>query len=276
MVGLPYGARDDVVVVVGAGGIGTAVARRIGSGRTLFLADASRGQLDRTVTALRAEGYAAQGMVMDVCERAAVRKLAEAAAAEGPIAAVVHTAGVCAAIASARTNFEVNMVGTAHVLDEFQAVATRGTSLVCLAAVAGHYGTLSPDDETTLATAGTEELLELDVVARVGDDAVPAYIVSNRAAQIRAQAAALAWSLRGARVNTVSVGVVSTAMARAESDSVYGEHVGRTLDACGAGRAATPAEIADAVAFLTGPESSYLTGTDLVVDGGLTAWMRWH
>ncbi|MGI5451800.1 SDR family oxidoreductase [Streptomyces sp. CA-249302] len=276
MVGLPYGARDDVVVVVGAGGIGTAVARRVGSGRTLLLADASRGQLDRTVAALRAEGYTARGTVMDVCERAAVRKLAEEAAAEGRIAAVVHTAGVCAAIASAHTNFEVNMVGTAHVLDEFQTVATRGTSLVCLTSIAGHYGSLTPDDETALAATATEELLDLDVVARVGDDPVPAYIVSNRAAQIRAQAAALAWSLRGARVNTVSVGVVSTAMARAESHSVYGEHVAKSLDACGAGRAATPAEIADAVAFLAGPESSYLNGTDLVVDGGMTAWMGWH
>jgi NAD(P)-dependent dehydrogenase (short-subunit alcohol dehydrogenase family) len=276
MVGLPYDARREVVVVTGAGGIGTAVARRLGSGRTLFLADASRGQLDRTVAVLRAQGYEARGVVIDVCDRASVRKLAESAAGEGPLAAVVHTAGVCAAIASARTNFEVNMVGTAHVIDCFEAVATRGTSLVCVAGVAGHYTSLSEEDETALATTPAEELLGLDVVATVGDDAVPAYIVSNRAVQVRVQAAALAWNRRGARVNSVSPGTVATAMTTAEADSVYGEHLRKMLDECGAGRAATPAEVADVVAFLAGPESRYVTGTDLVVDGGQSAWVRRH
>ena len=276
MANLPFDERRDVVVVTGAGGIGTAVARRLGGGRTLFLADASRGQLDRTVAALRAEGYTAYGLVIDVSERAGVRKLAEAAAGEGWIAAVVHTAGVSAAIASARTNFEVNMVGTAHVLDEFEAVATRGTALVCVASVAGHYSSLSPEEEAAVATTPTDELLELDVVAQVGDDAVPAYIVSHRAIQLRVQAAALAWNLRGARVNSVSPGVVATAMAKADADSAYGECLRKVLDGCGAGRSATPAEIADVVAFLTGPHSQYITGTDLLVDGGQSAWMRWH
>lgn len=268
MTALPHDERRDVVVVTGAGGIGTAVARRIGSGRTLFLADASHGQLDRTVGMLRAEGYDAHGVVVDVCDHASVRKLAETAAGEGRLVAVVHTAGVCAAIATARTNFEVNMVGTAHVIDCFEAVATRGTSLVCVAGIAGHYATLSDEDETLLATVPAEELLGLDVVAAVGDDAVPAYIVSNRAVQVRVEAAALAWNLRGARVNSVSPGAVATDMAKAESGSVYGEHLRKMLDACGAGRAATPAEIADVVAFLAGPQAQYVTGTDLVVDGG--------
>lgn len=276
MIGLPHDERRDVVVVTGAGGIGTAVARRLGSGRTLFLADVSRGQLDRTVAALRAEGHEAHGMVVDVCDRTEVRKFAETAAGEGRLAAVVHTAGVCASIASARTNFEVNMVGTAHVLDCFEAVATRGTSLVCVAGIAGHYATLSEEEENLLANVPAEELLELDVVATVGDDAVPAYIVSNRAVQVRVQAAALAWNLRGARVNSVSPGTVATDMAKAEAGSVYGEHLRKMLDGCGAGRPAAPAEIADVVAFLAGPQAQYVTGTDLVVDGGQSAWLRRH
>jgi NAD(P)-dependent dehydrogenase (short-subunit alcohol dehydrogenase family) len=157
MVGFPLDERPETVVVTGAGGIGAAVARRLGSGRVLFVADVSRGRLDRTVAALRAEGHQAHGLEIDVRDRPSVRKLAETAVGEGRLAAVAHTAGVCAATASVRTNFEVNMAGTAHVLDCFEAVATRGTSMVCVAGVAGHYATLSAEDEDALATVAAEE-----------------------------------------------------------------------------------------------------------------------
>lgn len=266
----------DVVVVTGAGGMGTAVARRLGSGRTLFLADASRGQVDRTVAALRAEGYAAYGLVTDICDRKAVDKLAETAAGEGRVVAVAHTAGVSAAIASARTILEVDLLGTAHVIDAFEAVAGRGTSLVAVSSMAGHYASLSREDEAALATAPAEDLLSLPVVELVGDDPIAAYMVSKRANHVRVQAAALAWNLRGARINTISPGVISTAMAKAEAESPHGAHMLRMLDDCGAGRTGTPGEIADAVAFLTGPQSQFVTGTDLLVDGGQAAWVRWH
>lgn len=88
------------------------------------------------------------------------------------------------------------------------------------------------------------------------------------------QAAALAWSRSGARVNTLSPGVIATAMAEADEDA--DGHMRKMLDACGAGRPGTPGEIADAVAFLTGPEARYITGTDLLVDGGQAAWIRRH
>lgn len=90
------------------------------------------------------------------------------------------------------------------------------------------------------------------------------------------QAAALAWNQRGARVNTVSPGVISTAMSKAEADSDSNGHMLRMLEECGAGRMGTPGEIADAVAFLAGPQSLYITGTDLLVDGGQAGWIHWH
>ncbi|WP_210583869.1 SDR family oxidoreductase [Streptomyces sp. GESEQ-35] len=276
MAGSPVTERRDVVVVTGAGGMGTAVARRLGSGRTLFLAEASRGQLDRAVDALRAEGYEVEGMVVDVCDRASVERLAEAASDAGRLTAVVHTAGVSAAMASARTILEVNIVGTVHVLDAFEPVAVRGTAMVCVSSMAGHYSSLTREQEAVLATAPAEELLGMDAVAAVGDDGIMAYILSKRANHVRVEAAAQAWSRRGARVNSVSPGVVSTAMAKAEADSESGEHMLKMLEACGAGRAGTPEEIASAVAYLTGPESLYVNGTDLLVDGGQAAWIRRH
>ncbi|GAA3834626.1 SDR family oxidoreductase [Streptomyces phyllanthi] len=268
--------RRDVVVVTGAGGMGTAIARRLGSGRTLFLAEASRGQLDRAVAALTSEGYAVHGVPTDVSDRASVEKLAEEAAGAGRLAAVVHTAGVSAATASARTILEVNLVGTVHVIDAFAKTATRGTSLVVISSMAGHFASLSREDEAALATAAAEDLLGLDAVAAVGDDATTAYMVSKRANHVRVEAAALAWNRRGATINTVSPGVISTAMSQAVAESPNGEHMLRMIDECGAGRTGTPGEIAEAVAFLTGPQARFVAGTDLLVDGGQAAWMRRH
>ncbi|MFD3931026.1 SDR family oxidoreductase [Streptomyces sp. NPDC058614] len=269
-------SRRDVVVVTGAGGMGAAIARRLGSGRTLIVADASRGQLDRAVGALREEGYEARGVLTDVSDRGSVEWLAETAYGEGRLAAVVHTAGVSPATGTAKKILDVDLVGTAHVIDVFEKVASHGMSLVCVSSMAGHYASLSAADEAALATTPTEELLGLDVVTAIGDDAQSAYIVSKRANHLRVQAAALAWNLRGARVNSVSPGVISTAMAKAEAESPSGEHMLKMLDACGAGRTGTPGEIAEVVAFLVGPGAPYITGTDLLVDGGQAAWIRWH
>ncbi|MEU5296439.1 SDR family oxidoreductase [Streptomyces umbrinus] len=276
MVDRPNEERRDVVVVTGAGGMGVAVARRLGNGRNVLLADASSQGLDRAVTALTDEGYAVRGMVTDVSDRGAVHKLAEASAAEGRVAAVVHTAGVSPATGPAKTIVDVNLLGTAHVIDAFETVATRGTALVVISSMAGHVASLSREEEAALATTATEDLLGLDVVTAIGDDAQTAYIVTKRANHLRVQAAALAWNLRGARVNSVSPGVIATAMSRAEAASPSGAHMMQMLDASGSGRVGTPGEIADAVAFLTGPESSYITGTDLLVDGGQAAWLRLH
>jgi NAD(P)-dependent dehydrogenase (short-subunit alcohol dehydrogenase family) len=266
----------DVVVVTGAGGMGSAVARRLGSGRTLIVADAFRESLDRAVDALRAEGYDARGVLTDVSDRASVERLARTAADAGRITAVVHTAGVAAATASVRTILDVDLLGTVHVIDAFEKVAVRGTSLVCVASVAGHMASISAADEAALATAPVGELLALHAVTALGDDPVAAYILAKRANLVRVQAAALAWNRRGARINTISPGVISTSMAKAEADADSDGHMLRMLDSCGVGRPGTPGEIADAVAFLTGPQALYVTGTDLLVDGGQAAWIRRH
>ena len=262
----------EVLVVTGAGGMGLAVARRIGSGRRVVLADAYAPVLDLAVEALRGEGYDVRGRITDVADPGAVTDLAEAAAAEGRIAAVVHTAGVSAATATVEQIMAVDLVGTAHVIDAFQAVATRGTSCVCIASMAGHYASLDPSRERALATAPAAELRSVDPP----DDRIAAYILAKRANQVRVQAAAPAWNRLGARINTVSPGVIATAMSKAEASSSGGAQMMGMLDACGIGRTGTPAEIAEAVAFLTGPSSLYITGTDLLIDGGQAAWLRWH
>lgn len=270
-------SQPEVVVVTGAGGMGTAVARRLGGGRTVILADAFPETLERAVAGLHAEGYAVKGHVVDVSEAPSVTALAETAAGEGRLTAVVHTAGVSAATATVEQIMAVDLLGTAHVIDAFEPVAAPGTALVCVASMAGHVARLTPGQEAALATAATRDLLTLDVVREARDVApVQAYILAKRANQVRVQAAAPAYNRRGARINTVSPGVIATPMSRAEREGAAGEHMMASLRACGIGRPGTPGELAEVVAFLTGPGALYLTGTDVLLDGGQAAWMRWH
>jgi NAD(P)-dependent dehydrogenase (short-subunit alcohol dehydrogenase family) len=266
----------DVVVVTGAGGMGTAVARRLGSGRTLLLADAFPEHLDRAVAALRAEGYDARGQVTDIAAQAEVAELAATAASLGRLTAVVHTAGVSAATSTVDKIMRVDLAGTAYLIDAFEPLTDHGTAVVCVASMAGHYAQLGTDDEQALATTPAADLLDLAVITGFTGDPVHAYILAKRANQVRVQAAALAYNRRGARINTISPGVISTAMARAEQESSSGAHMTAMLEACGAGRTGTPAEVAEAAAFLTGPHSLYITGTDLLIDGGQAAWLRRH
>lgn len=266
---------DEVVVVTGAGGMGEAVARRIGAGRRLVLADYSQQALQRATQALDESGYTVTGVATDVSVRDSVDRLALVAAEAGRLVAVVHTAGVSAATATLDQVLAVDLVGTAHVIDVFEQVAAPGLSLVCVASMAGHYAQLTGQQERELATTPTGELRDLPVVRELADP-MQGYILAKRANQLRVEAAALAWNLRGARVNTVSPGVIATAMAKAEVASESGSQMLEMLDACGIGRMGSTGELAEAVEFLTVHGSRYITGTDLLVDGGQAAWIRHH
>ena len=146
-------APRSVVIVIGTGGMGLAVARRLASGRRLLLADYSEASLDAVTTALCGEGHAAEAHAVDVADRASVEKLAAAAGEARRIDAVIHTAGVSPVMATARQIYQVDLLGTAHVIDAFLPVASPGTSLVCVASMAGHFASLPPDLERHLATA---------------------------------------------------------------------------------------------------------------------------
>ncbi|GAB6902609.1 SDR family oxidoreductase [Kineosporia succinea] len=269
--------RPDVLVVTGSGGMGTAVARRIGGGRAIVLADASPRTLDLAAGTLRAEGHQVITQIVDVSDAASVRELATLAAATGRLTAAVHTAGVSAVTSTAEQILKVDLLGTALFIDAFEEVVEEGSAVVCVASMAGHMVRLTSDQEQALANTPTGELLSLAVVREVPpDSSIGAYILAKRANQLRVEAAALAYNRAGARITSISPGVIATPMGRAEQEGATGEHMMATLKACGIGRRGTPGELAEAVAFLTGPGAAYLTGTDLLLDGGQAAWMRRH
>jgi NAD(P)-dependent dehydrogenase (short-subunit alcohol dehydrogenase family) len=262
---------SEVVVVTGAGGMGVAVCRRIGSGRTVVLADYDEAALGRVAEQLRNEGHAIREAPTDVSDEASVTALAGVAADAGVFRALVHTAGVSPVQATPERIVDVDVVGTALVLDAFEALAGPGSVAVCIASMAGTMTRLPPDVETLLATTPTSELRALPALAPTALDAGAAYGIAKRANQLRVQAASIRWGARGARVVSISPGIISTPMGQQELGGPSGDFMRDMVRRSGTGRVGTPDDIAAAVAFLVSADASFITGTDLLVDGGVIA-----
>ncbi len=268
------GAVRDIMVVTGAGGMGEAIARRLGAGRVVVLADAAEAQLASAADRLRANGHEVEAIRTDVSSAADVEGLARAAAALGPIRCVVHTAGVSPVQATPEQVVAVDVVGTALVLEAFEPYVVSGTVAVCIASMAGTMTTVDPATLRRLATtpaAGLARLAELDPATM---DAGTAYGIAKRANQVRVEAASPAWGRRGGRVVSISPGIIATPMGNAELDGPFGEVMRSMIEMSGTRRVGTADDIAAAVEFLVSPAASFITGTDLLVDGGVIAAVR--
>jgi NAD(P)-dependent dehydrogenase (short-subunit alcohol dehydrogenase family) len=265
-----------VQVVIGAGSIGQAIARRTGAGKHVLLADFNETNLQNAKTALEDAGHTVSTQRVDVSDAASVRALAQAAAGLGDVVQVVSTAGVSPVQAPAEAVLAVDLYGTAVVLEEFGTVIAPGGAGVHISSMAGHMPPpLDPETAHALAFTPVEELLALPVLA---PDAVPnsgaAYAISKQANHLRVQAAAVPWGDRGARVNCISPGIILTPLARDEMSGPGAEGYQRMIEVSAAGRVGTADEVATAAAFLLGPDAGFITGTDLLIDGGVIAALR--
>ncbi|SNS90543.1 MULTISPECIES: SDR family oxidoreductase [unclassified Azospirillum] len=266
----------DVIVVIGAGGIGQAIARRQGFGKTVLLADANTQTLAKAASDLSNASYAVVQQQVDVTSRASVQALAEAAAALGPIMQVINTAGLSPNMAPVNKVLEVDLYGSAVVFEEFGKVIAPGGAGLIISSMAGHMMRPLPlEDEQLLATVPADELLALPCLQ---PDAIPntlvAYMVAKRANFLRVQAEAVKWGERGARINAISPGIIVTPLAAHELNSEIGDIYRAMVAASPAKRMAPPDEIAIAASFLLGPDAGFITGSDLLIDGGVIAAMR--
>jgi NAD(P)-dependent dehydrogenase (short-subunit alcohol dehydrogenase family) len=258
----------SVVVITGAGGIGLACARRLGAGRQLVLAEADPARLDVVVLTLEDEGYDVRGHQTDVSDAASVEDLAKLVADLGPIATIVHTAGLSPTMASGQRILAVNLRGTALMIDAFGQLAVEGTVGVFIASMAGHLWPMETDREASVATAEVADLISATGLAEDVDPAT-AYGVSKRGVILRVAAAARTWGLQGARIVSVSPGMIATGMGHQESAAQ--PIMAEMLQHSPVPRFGTPSEVADAVAWLAGPDAAFVTGTDLLIDGGVVA-----
>jgi NAD(P)-dependent dehydrogenase (short-subunit alcohol dehydrogenase family) len=263
----------SVVVVIGAGSIGQAIARRVSAGKHVLLADLRHENADAAAQVLRNAGFEVSTTTVDVSSRESLQKLIGAATAVGEVTGVIHAAGVSPSQASPATILKVDLYGTAVVLEEFGKVIVRGGAGVVIASQSGHrLGPLTAEQDKSLATTPADELLALPMLQpdKV-KDSLHAYQLAKRGNSLRVMAEAVRWGKRGARVNTISPGIIITPLANDELSGPRGEGYRRMIELCPAGRAGTPDEVGNVGALLMGADGAFITGSDFLMDGGVTA-----
>lgn len=268
--------NTNVIVVIGTGGIGLAIARRQGAGKHLLLADINEQALAGAAQALEATGYTVSTRPVDVSSRESVKALADAAAALGSVTEVVHTAGLSPNMAPPAKILAVDLLGTALVLEEFGRVITMGGAGIVISSMAGYMPPpFGQERDEALARTPSDELLSLPFLQPTAiTDSGAAYAMSKRANHLRVQAESLAWGERGARINSISPGIIMTPLAQHEMNSPVGAAYRVLIQASVSKRVGTADEVAAAAAYLLGPESRFMTGSDLLLDGGVIAAMR--
>jgi NAD(P)-dependent dehydrogenase (short-subunit alcohol dehydrogenase family) len=260
-------------VLIGAGSIGQAIARRVSAGSHVVVADLHPANADAAADVMRDAGFGVSAATVDVSSRNSVHALVETSTALGDIAGVIHAAGVSPSQAPPEAILAVDLYGTALVLEEFGNVIAAGGAGVVIASQSGHrLGALTPEQNAALATTPTDELLGLPMLQRDQvTDSLHAYQLAKRGNSLRVMAEAVRWGKRGARINTISPGIIMTPLARDELTGPRGGGYRRMIKLSPAGRAGTPDEVATVAALLMGSDGAFVSGSDFLIDGGVTA-----
>lgn len=264
---------DKVIVVIGAGAIGQAIARRVSAGKHILLADLRPENAGAVAKVLGDAGFTVSTATVDVASRPSVHALVKMATALGDVMGLIHAAGVSPSQAPPATILKVDLYGTALVLEEFGNVIARGGAGLVIASQSGHrLPALAAEQNAALAMTPADELLALPMLQpdRVNDP-LNAYQISKRGNSLRVMAEAVRWGKRGARINAISPGIIITPLANDELKGPRGPGYRRMIELSAAGRAGTPDEVAHAGALLMGEDGAFITGSDFLMDGGVTA-----
>jgi NAD(P)-dependent dehydrogenase (short-subunit alcohol dehydrogenase family) len=264
---------SNVIVVIGPGSIGQAIARRVSAGKHVLLADLRAENANAAADVLSNAGFEVSTTTVDISSPESIHEVVETATKLGEVTGVIHSAGVSPSQASPEAILKVDLFGTAVLLEEFGNVIARGGSGVVIASQSGHrLGALTAEQDKALATTPPEQLLALSFLqpAQV-KDSLHAYQLAKRGNSLRVMAEAVRWGKRGARVNTISPGIIITPLAHDELTGPRGEGYRRMVEHCPVGRAGTPDEVGSVGALLMGPDGAFITGSDFLMDGGVTA-----
>ncbi len=263
----------EVIVVIGAGSIGQAIARRVSAGKHIVLADLRQDNADAAADVLANAGFEISPATVDVSSRQSVHALVDTATKLGEVTGLIHAAGVSPSQASPETILAVDLYGTAVVLEEFGNVIARGGAGVVIASQSGHrLGALTAEQDVALATTPADELLRLSMLQPDQvTDSLHAYQLAKRGNALRVMAEAVRWGKRGARINTISPGIIMTPLAHDELTGPRGEGYRRMIELSPAGRAGTPDEVGSVGALLMGNDGAFINGSDFLMDGGVTA-----
>ena len=261
----------EVSVLLGTGSIGQAIARRVGAGKHIVLADLRIENAEKAAKILEDAGFETSTIAVNLGSRDDILKLVEHAVSFGAVKNLINAAGVSPSQASVNDILRVDLYGTAVLLEEFGKVIAEGGSGVVISSQSGHrLGALSEEQNTQLAASPAEELLSLPFIMAI-TDTLKAYQYSKRCNVLRVMYEAARWGKRGATINSISPGIIITPLANDELHGPRAEGYLKMLRLCPAGRAGTPDEVGDLAEFLMSSRGKWITGSDFLIDGGTTA-----
>ena len=261
----------EISVLVGAGSIGLAIARRVGVGKITVLADYSLENAQSAAKTMEDAGFETRTIRTDLGNKEDILKLVKFATGLGSVKYLINAAGVSPSQAPVEKILQVDFYGTSVLMEEFGKVIAEGGSGVFISSQSGHrLPALSLEENEALATAPVDELLKLPFIAAI-TDTLKAYQYSKRCNVLRVAGEACKWGRRDATINTISPGIIITPLANDELHGPRAEGYLKMIAGAPAKRAGTPDEVGDLAEFLMSSRGRFITGTDILIDGGTTA-----
>ena len=265
--------KQKVMLLTGAGQIGMAIARRMGYGMKIVIGDKKAENAQTIAKTMNNAGFDVVPVEMDLSNRASIQNIIAEAQKYGDITMLVNAAGVSPSQAPIEAILKVDLYGTAVLLEEVGKVIATGGVGVTISSQSGHrMKQLTPEEDEQLACTPTEDLLKLPLLQPENiRDTLHAYQLAKRCNEKRVMAESVKWGTRGARINSISPGIIVTPLAIDEFNGPRGDFYKNMFAKCPAGRPGTADEVANVAELLMSGKGAFITGSDFLIDGGATA-----
>lgn len=265
--------KQKVMLLTGAGQIGMAIARRMGYGMKIVIGDKKPENAQTIAKTMNNAGFDVVPVEMDLSNRASIQNIIAEAQKYGDITMLVNAAGVSPSQAPIEAILKVDLYGTAVLLEEVGKVIATGGVGVTISSQSGHrMKQLTPEEDEQLACTPTEDLLKLPLLQPENiRDTLHAYQLAKRCNEKRVMAESVKWGTRGARINSISPGIIVTPLAIDEFNGPRGDFYKNMFAKCPAGRPGTADEVANVAELLMSGKGAFITGSDFLIDGGATA-----
>lgn len=265
--------RKEVILVTGAGQISMAIARRVGYGKKIILGDIKVENAKAITTIMNNAGFDVEPVEMDLSSRTSIKSMITKAFDYGDITMLINGAGVSPSQAPVEAILKVDLYGTAVLLEEVGKVIAKGGIGVTISSQSGHrMPQLSPEEDEQLAITPTEDLLQLEILQSKNiRDTLHAYQLAKRCNEKRVMSESVKWGAKGARINSISPGIIVTPLAMDEFNGPRGDFYKNMFTKCPAGRPGTADEVANVAELLLSDKAAFITGADFLIDGGATA-----
>ncbi len=263
----------DVMILTGAGQIGMAIARRMGYGMKIVIGDKKKENAQMIEKIMNDAGFDVEAMEMDLASWESIKSLIAEAQKCGDIGMLINAAGVSPSQAPVESILNVDLYGTAVLLEEVGKVIKEGGVGVTISSQSGHrMPALTPEEDEQLACTPAEDLLKLDLLQPENiRDTLHAYQLAKRCNEKRVMAESVKWGEKGARINSISPGIIVTPLAIDEFNGPRGDFYKNMFAKCPAGRPGTADEVANVAELLLSDKGAFITGADFLIDGGATA-----